>query len=62
MFMRKHSIDLELRSTGEQSHRLALLEGGGKSQVPCLRIEANNDSVWLYESEDIISYLRQRYL
>jgi glutaredoxin 2 len=36
-----------------------LIAGGGKGQVPCLRIESENGSVeWMYESMDIIRYLR----
>lgn len=38
-----------------------LISGGGKKQVPCLRIETeNNEARWLYESADIIRYLRQK--
>lgn len=37
-----------------------LMEGGGKKQVPCLRIEENDSVRWLYESSDIIDYLQQR--
>jgi glutaredoxin 2 len=34
-----------------------LLKGGGKAQVPCLKIENSfGDSKWLYESDDIIRY------
>ena len=36
-----------------------LIAGGGKSQVPCLRIEKEGGDVrWLYESADIIRYLK----
>ena len=36
-----------------------LVSGGGKSQVPCLRIESDNGHVrWMYESIDIIRYLK----
>ena len=32
---------------------------GGKYQAPCLRIsEPNGEDEWLYESDDIISYLK----
>jgi glutathione S-transferase len=35
-----------------------LIAGGGKGQVPCLRIESENGNVkWMYESIDIIRYL-----
>lgn len=42
-------------------HRQRLLEEGGKIKVPCLRIEENGESRWMYESNDIIAYLEQRY-
>lgn len=36
-----------------------LITGGGKNQVPCLRIETGNGNVrWLYESIDIVRYLK----
>jgi glutathione S-transferase len=36
-----------------------LIAGGGKSQVPCLRIETETGEVrWLYESIDIVRYLK----
>ena len=38
-----------------------LIAGGGKSQVPCLRIETGSGDVrWLYESIDIVRYLKTR--
>ncbi|WP_027671664.1 glutathione S-transferase N-terminal domain-containing protein [Rheinheimera baltica] len=43
-------------------HRKELESGGGKTKVPCLRIESSNNEVqWLYESADIIAYLQQRF-
>jgi glutathione S-transferase len=38
-----------------------LLSGGGRAQVPCLRIEGSTGSRWLYESEDIIRYLDRKF-
>ncbi len=36
-----------------------LTTGGGKFQVPCLRIESVDGKVrWMYESIDIIRYLK----
>jgi len=36
-----------------------LIAGGGKSQVPCLRVEKEGDDVrWIYESAEIIRYLK----
>jgi glutaredoxin len=44
------------------THRQALEAGGGRIKVPCLRISHDNGEVqWLYESNDIITYLRQRF-
>lgn len=37
-----------------------LVNEGGKMQVPCLRIEEHGEVRWLYESADIIAYLKKR--
>jgi glutaredoxin len=50
-----------LDAQNQPQHREALAQGGGKIQVPCLRIGADGDSRWLYESGDIIRYLEQRF-
>ena len=44
-----------------EQDRQTLLEQGGKIKVPCLRIEENGQSTWLYESKAIIAYLDQRF-
>jgi len=37
-----------------------LIAGGGKSQVPCLRMEDDKGEVrWMYESIEIIQYLKK---
>ncbi len=41
--------------------RAELLAGGGKIQVPCLRIEEPGGTRWLYESKAIIAYLEERF-
>ncbi len=57
MFIRGKDLDLTLLSTSDKSHAQALMQGGGKTQVPCLRIEQADGSVeWMYESNDIIEY------
>lgn len=38
-----------------------LREGGGKSTVPCLRIERETGVEWLYESLDIVAFLQQSF-
>jgi glutaredoxin len=43
-------------------YREELLIGGGRTRVPCLRISHDSDNTeWLYESADIIAYLRARF-
>jgi glutathione S-transferase len=41
--------------------RRELVEGGGRATVPCLRIERDGEVHWLYESRDIIDYLRRQH-
>jgi glutathione S-transferase len=58
MFLRGREVEVELMNTSDREHAQALMAGGGKTQVPCLRIEhANGDVEWMYESDDIIRYL-----
>ena len=39
-----------------------LVSGGGKNQVPCLRIESEAGDVrWMYESADIVRYLKREF-
>lgn len=57
-FMNKNGILIEMLSTTEAPNRDYLLASGGKNQVPCLFIGERA----LYESDDIIAYLKQRFL
>ena len=42
--------------------RNELMKRGGQAKVPCLKIsQPNGDQRWLYDSENIISYLRVRF-
>ncbi|MFZ5482621.1 MAG: glutaredoxin family protein [Pseudomonadota bacterium] len=61
--LRRLSLNIELRDAQHDPiHRQALLDGGGKAQVPCLAITgANGQTRWLYESSDIIAYLRGQF-
>jgi len=60
---RRLSLNIEQRDAlHDPTHRTALLEGGGEVKVPCLRITENDGQVrWLYESDDIITYLQARF-
>lgn len=59
---RRLNLGIELRDVLNNSgHKAALIHGGGKNQVPCLRIEENENITWMYESKDIIGYLDKRF-
>ena len=34
---------------------------GGKIKVPCLKLEGAGEATWMYESNDIIKYLDERF-
>jgi len=61
--MQRLSLDIELRNAQPAGpYREELQNEGGAVQVPCLRIEEDDGSVrWLYESDAIIEYLRERF-
>jgi len=55
------SLDVELKNiVRDKALRQELLKKGGKSQVPCLRVtKFGSRETWLYESLDIIRFLKQ---
>lgn len=61
--MRRLSLKVELLDArNSPEHRQALLTQGGSPKVPCLKIaDADGKAKWLYESKDIIVYLRQQF-
>ena len=58
--MKRQSLSIETRDVKRSDAAKAeLLAGGGNLKVPCLRIEdAPGQARWMYESGDIISYLK----
>ena len=59
-FLEETSIAVEMRNIHADPQALFdLREGGGSTMVPCLRIQRGTTVEWLYESLDIIDYLRQ---
>ena len=57
-FAEQNGIPQTLRHTMTDMEAFReLLQGGGKSTVPCLRIERGIEVSWMYESMDIIDYL-----
>jgi len=62
--MRRLSLNIE-RLDAQQAgkNRDELVHGGGRAKVPCLKItDQAGNSQWLYESGEIIAYLRGRFL
>ena len=59
--LKRQALHIELRDAkNDAGHKATLLNEGGRHKVPCLRIEKADDSVqWLYESNDIIAYLKE---
>jgi glutaredoxin len=62
--MKRSSLNIELRDAKKEGEfRQELLTQGGQIKVPCLRITNEDGSVsWMYESNDIISYLEQKFV
>jgi hypothetical protein len=60
--MAKLGIRMPMRDTLEDPRALEeLVAGGGKDQVPCLKIEVpGSPTRWMYESADIIHYLTEK--
>ena len=61
--MKRLGLNIELRDArGDMQWRQQLLAEGGRLQVPCLYIpQSSGDAQWLYESDDIIAYLEERF-
>jgi glutaredoxin len=61
--IKRLSLNIETRDALKHApSRQQLLEGGGKIKVPCLRITEEDNSVeWLYESNEIIKYLKKSF-
>lgn len=56
------NLPMELRDAkNNQQFRQELNEQGGKIKVPCLRIEQGDKVEWMYESDDINQYLKERF-
>jgi glutaredoxin len=64
--LKRQGLSIELRGINNNAKHLDdLVKFGGKRTVPCLRIADKNEpedhskAEWLYESNDIIAYLKQ---
>ena len=61
--IKRLSLNIERRDTQHNpEHRQQLFDGGGQIKVPCLRIvDETGADKWMYESDDIIHYLQERF-
>lgn len=56
------NLKIELRDAkNNPQFRQELEQQGGRIKVPCLRIEEGGEVRWMYESNDIIAYLQERF-
>jgi len=57
------SLNIETRDAQhDPDSREELLHGGGQIKVPCLKIQNDGGQTeWMYESNEIIQYLQQRF-
>jgi glutaredoxin len=62
--MKRQGLNIEVRDVKRNDvAKEELLAGGGALKVPCLRIgEGEQESQWMYESGNIISYLEGRFV
>jgi len=60
--LRELGIEIGKRNIlSNRDNEAELIQGGGKRQVPCLRIRRQSQpDEWLYESSAIVRYLRTR--
>lgn len=57
----KLNVNVESRDINKSPEfRQQLEQGGGRVKVPCLRIEDQGKVRWMYESDEIISFLENR--
>lgn len=60
--MRRLDLAIPIRDAKSDESSQQLEQQGGRLKVPCLRIDSDDgESQWLYESSDIINYLRDRF-
>ena len=58
----KLNIPVVLRDAqGDTPFRQELEAQGGRVKVPCLRIEKDGKTEWMYESSDIVTYLEKQF-
>jgi len=60
--IKRLNLKVETRNAqAEGEFRKELELNGGKIKVPCLKVEGAGEATWIYESNDIIKYLDERF-
>ncbi|TGG90267.1 glutaredoxin [Natronospirillum operosum] len=61
--MARLALPIEVRDPQlDPKHKEALIAGGGRGNVPCLRIGKDDpQATWMYESDDIINWLQKEF-
>src|SRR3989338_2746264 len=60
--MKRLGLNIVTRDAKSNPYKKELVEQGGQHMVPCLRIEKEDGTAqWLYESAEIIRYLKEQY-
>ena len=60
--IKRLNLKVETRNAqADGEFRKELELNGGKIKVPCLKVEGAGEASWIYESNDIIKYLDERF-
>lgn len=61
--MHRLALPIERRDAQQEgANRAALVRGGGRAKVPCLKVtDRSGTSRWMYESDEIVAFLRARF-
>ncbi|MDO6620674.1 MULTISPECIES: glutathione S-transferase N-terminal domain-containing protein [unclassified Shewanella] len=59
--IRRQGLNIATVDAKQDVHKQQLVNEGGHLKVPCLKIQQDGQTQWMYESKDIIAYLSKQY-
>ena len=59
--IRRQGLNIVTVDAKQETNKQQLVQQGGQLKVPCLKIEKDGQTQWMYESNDIIAYLSKQY-
>ncbi|ARD22808.1 glutathione S-transferase N-terminal domain-containing protein [Shewanella japonica] len=59
--IRRQGLEIAIVDAKQDANKQQLIEQGGQLKVPCLKIDKDGKTQWMYESNDIIAYLEKQY-